>query len=121
MTRDEVLERIHEYAQWVTFTADDGCLSTAPASRKQYEAQHAQATRDLLCGDGLVPASEITAEVFFRYLHMDLWAEVDLLNNPDPRILRDVEYDIARRKGRMARNAWHMKWAEPLPGDEVTR
>lgn len=122
MTRDEVLENIHQYAQWMSWIADDGCRSSGPSAYKEYLAKFAEGMRDLLRGDGLVPAEEITAEVFYRYQHMNLWAEADLLKNPDPRIRRDVEYDIAyRSSSRKARDAWHTKWADPLPGDEVTR
>ena len=124
MNRDEVLEAIHEYAQWTSWIASDGYRSSGPSSYKQYLAKFSEGMRDLMRDDHLVPADEISADVYFRYIHQKLWAESDLLRNHDQRIVRDVEGRIADRgpNQRALRDAWYEKWGDvELPGDVVIR
>ena len=116
MTRDEVLEHIHQHAQWTSWIADDGCRSSGPSSYKQYLAKFAEGMRDLMRGDGLVPAEEITFDVYLRYANQQLWSNEELLRSSDLRVVRDVEYET------LSRADWYAKWQNiDLPGDEVTR
>lgn len=124
MTRDEVLEIIHSHAVMNTFTAGDGHLSIGQSSYKTYLRKFEQGMTDLMRDDDLIPADQITPEVYFRYYHQKLWPESELLRNPHLKIQREVEYDIAYRggKGRKAKDAYWAKWENiHIEGDEVIR
>lgn len=125
MTRDEVLEIIHSHAVMNTFTAGDGHLSIGQSSYKTYLRKFEQGMADLMRNDDLIPADQITPEVYFRYHSQRLWAEKDLLRNPDLKIRREVEYDIAYRgpnPSRKKKDAYWAKWENiELPGDEACR
>lgn len=116
MTRDEVLEVIHRYAQWSHWTASDGGPAMGPSSYKTYLAKFAEGLRDLMRDDTLISAEDVSADVFFRHYHQRLWDPQELLKSHDLRIVRHVEMDLA--KTREAREAWHEKWGDvDLPGD----